>query len=284
MKRCLRSYFPDEALEAAFSDFDAGRELSRSDAAVLLNALLGRGTDEALIPGQGALVMPDVFPEREDFDRLLEAALPHAHGTAGEENAGAAVTAPYEAGYLNVNGALYCIGENGCIVTDQEVGGLYFSADGTYTSGNDVLDGYVEQIVADIIAAAPDAERIDWLRSAFNYTRDSFTYLRKAPYLFGASGWQVDDAIVMLEGKLGNCYNYAAVFWALARGLGYDAQAVSGTIAVNNQPHGWVIITLDGQEYFCDPEIEMAYIAKGDSSHDMFMMNLYTASMWNYVR
>lgn len=283
MKSCLRSYFTDEKLDAAFSAIDAGQELSRADAAAVLNVLLDRDTGEALVSAPEAVVIPDLLPEREDLDQLLEAAQPHTHGASDGENADTAIAALYEAGFVNLNGALYCIGEDGYIVTDQEVGGLYFSDDGTFTSGSDILDSYVEQILADIIAAAPDAERIDWLRSAFNYARDSFTYLRKPAYLFGATDWQVDDALVMLEGGLGNCYNYAAVFWALARGLGYDAQAVSGTVGSSRQPHGWVIITLDEQTYYCDPELEMAYLAKGNSSHDMFMMNTYTASAWSYV-
>lgn len=280
MKAYLRSYFSDDELDTAFASADNGQELCRADAAVFLNVLLGRAADSEPVPDDGASIIPDVHSGREDCAQLLEAAMPHSHSSSGTMDSAASL---YEPGFLNVDGVLYYIGEDGYIVTDTEVCGIYLGSDGTYSSGNETLDGYVEQIVADIIASAPDAERIDWLRSAFNYARDSFTYLRKQAYTFGETGWEVNDAIVMLEGKLGNCYNYASVFWSLARGLGYNARAVSGTIASNPQPHGWVMIELDGVEYYCDPEIEMTYVRKGNYSNDMFMMNSYLASAWHYV-
>ena len=72
--------------------------------------------------------------------------------------------------------------------------------------------------------------REEMRRAAFNYVRDSFEYLRRNYYAVGETGWEVEEATTMFSTGRGNCYNYAAAFWALARGLGYDATAVSGTM------------------------------------------------------
>lgn len=117
-------------------------------------------------------------------------------------------------------------------------------------------------------AAAPDLDP----------GRDSFTYLRRNYYESGETGWETAEALTMLSTGRGNCYNYAAAFWALARGLGYDAEAVSGTISRRGQPHGWVMI--DGLYY--DLETEMAYRRDGVYDRHMFAMDEVRASQWSY--
>ena len=87
----------------------------------------------------------------------------------------------------------------------------------------------------------------------------------------------------MLSTKRGNCYNYASVFWALARGLGYDAKAYSGSIS--QQPHGWVEIDFDGVTYLFDPELEMAARERGQMNSARFMMTKQAAAMYGvYLR
>ena len=80
----------------------------------------------------------------------------------------------------------------------------------------------------------------------------------------------------MLRTLKGNCYNYAATFWALARGLGYDARVYSGLIS--DAPHGWVEITIDDVDYLFDPELEMAARERGNYLSDYFMMTRLAAS------
>ena len=81
----------------------------------------------------------------------------------------------------------------------------------------------------------------------------------------------------------GNCYNYAAAFWALARGLGYDAVAVSGTMGWDYEPHGWVtIVNAEGERLTYDCETEMAYRRDGEYGKDMFAMVWWFAAGWNY--
>ena len=87
----------------------------------------------------------------------------------------------------------------------------------------------------------------------------------------------------MLTTGRGNCYNYAAAFWALARGLGYDARAVAGTMGWDYEPHAWVDIDdAEGNRLTYDCETEMAYRRDGEYGKDMFAMSRWFAAGWNY--
>ena len=89
----------------------------------------------------------------------------------------------------------------------------------------------------------------------------------------------------MLSTSRGNCYNYAAAFWALARGLGYDATAVAGTVGWDRDPHGWVIMyDAEGERITYDVELEMAYrYQRGRYDVDMYAMGSWKANQWNYI-
>lgn len=66
-------------------------------------------------------------------------------------------------------------------------------------------------------------------------------------------------AIMAFEQRQGNCYCYAAAFYFLAKGLGYDAEYIEGQVGMaagGYGPHGWVIIHMDGASYICDPEAQ----------------------------
>lgn len=61
------------------------------------------------------------------------------------------------------------------------------------------------------------------------------------------------------EQRKGNCYVYAATFYYLAKGLGYDVEYVEGQVGLaagGYGPHGWVLVHLDGGDYICDPEAQ----------------------------
>ena len=121
------------------------------------------------------------------------------------------------------------------------------------------------------------------IRAAYDYVRDGFQYLRRNFYDLGETGWEVEEALTMLSTGRGNCYNYAAAFWALARGLGYDAQAISGTMGWDYERHGWVVIYDEsGTRLTYDTETEMAYRRDGVYNRDMFAMSPAFAAGWNY--
>lgn len=189
----------------------------------------------------------------------------------------------YAEGFVNLDGCLYRVDENGLFYMDAELDGLYYGPDGRYTSGNDELDALVAEILEPICDEY--ATREEMLRAAYLYVRDSYTYLRRNYYEVGAEGWQIDEAMTMLTTGRGNCYCYAATFWALARGLGFDATAVAGTVGWERSPHGWVIMYDDeGNRVTYDVELEMAYrVNRGRYDVDMYAMDVWKAAQWNYV-
>ena len=269
-REVLLELFPAEAVDAACGDGTDGEAVTRRDAAAVLNQLLGRSGEESVTLRRGAVLAPDVSKTAaEDWD-LIEASVSHTVDAWGEAWSVCAIPARYEPGFLPLNGKLYYIEENGGILRDAEHDGFLFGADGVYTSGDPELDQYVVDVLAGIAREHPDAEPIEQLRAAYEYSRDSFTFFLTAPKAFGETGWETESALNMMSTLRGNCYDYAAVFWALARGLGYDARAYSGQIS--DAPHGWVEITIDGTEYLFDPDLEMAARERGNYLSDRFMM------------
>ncbi len=270
----LLALFPADKVNAALPS-ESGDTVTRREAAVILNDLLGRGRTETVTLRRDAVAAPDVSPAAPDYWDLVEASVSHIPDDWGESWQRCEIPARYAPGLLLLDGRLYCIGEDGAMLTDTESGGLAFGRDGVYTSGNAELDGYVVGILASIMRENPGADRLELLRAAYNYSRESFTYLRKSPFDFGATGWEAEAAVEMFSTLYGNCYNYAAAFWSLARGLGYDAYAYSGTIS--EAPHGWVEITIDGTNYLFDPELEMANLVRGGYAASRFMLTRFAA-------
>ena len=277
----LSHFFPEAAVTGAFAE--VGETVSRAQFAAGMHALLERNNAELLTLSDDSILPADVTLEREDAICLLEASVPHTPEETGGTWLQVDLPSAYEPGLVNIDGYLYCVQEDGYFLRSESVGTLTFGEDGRYTSGDAALDTMVAQILADIQAAAPDAERLDWLRSAYEYCRDSFTYRRREAYAKGQTGWEVEDAKTMFETTKGNCYNFAAAFWALARGLGYEARAISGTCLKDEQPHGWVFIEIDGEDYLFDPEWEYVYrYEREDYTKDMFMMPMSKIGWWNY--
>ena len=189
----------------------------------------------------------------------------------------------YGEGLVNLDGYLYRVDASGLFCMDEEVDGLYYGADGRCTSGNEELDAYVAETLAPICAEYETREGM--LRAAYLYVRDNFTYLRRNYYAVGDDGWQIDEALTMFSTGRGNCYCYAAAFWSLARGLGYDATAVAGTVGWERSPHGWVIMyDGDGTRIVYDVELEMAYhYNRGRYDVDLYAMEPEDTTSWNYI-
>ena len=156
---------------------------------------------------------------------------------------------------------------------------LDFNSSGQYTSGNADLD---QRLLAIVQAETdPDAARLENLEALFDYVCDNCTY-RGSSYLDeGTTGWAEERALNMLQaGNKGNCYNYAGLFTMLARRLGYQAEAISGTFYTSlngyDVRHGWTEITEGGKVYFCDTEIESVYAANRDLDWDLFFKSYGT--------
>ena len=235
--------------------------LTRAQAAAVLNRVLGRSADEDLLAELVVIpVFADLSPSHWAYCTLLEAVISHTSACregkevwTGTEDS----RLYYAPGPVLANGETYWAGEDGIILRDTQVGALYFGPDGRYTSGSEEADGYIKGILAEL--TEPEMTREELLRAAFDYTRDSFAYLRRTEsYDYGATGWETEEALVMLTTGRGNCYCYAAVFALLARQLGYDAYAIAGGTNWTPRPHAWVEIDFDGVTCVFDAELEMA--------------------------
>lgn len=286
LTQTLQKLFAHDAVAQATQNL-IKEPVTRAEFAAVINILVGRNTQEPLMFTPDAKMPLDLPSSHSAFADLMEASFPHSHDANGLDWAQTAAQTKRPSGFMNVDGWLYYVADDGCIVRDTSIGTLTFGADGRYTSGDAQLDETVADVLNKIMQDNPDAARIDLMRRAFEYTRDSFTYRRRYdPYAMGQTGWEIEEANAMFTATKGNCYSFAAVFWSLARGLGYDAVAISGTMLKDHQPHGWVEIVMDdGQPYIFDPEMEYVYVhERDDHSHDMFMVSYTAGQWWNYRR
>lgn len=284
LRKTLLHFFPDDTLREVIT---VTGEVSRSQFAAIMNILLSRDLTETLILEEGALVPLDITDDRQDIADLLEAALPHTEAAEGITWEQVDVPTTLEPGFFNKDGYLYYITEEGYYLKDGKVGDLYFGADGRYTCGDKELDDIVAQLLKKMIEENPQKKDLDLLRVVHEYCRDSFQYLRRYDNAkeVGQTGWAAADAKEMFQTGRGNCYNFAAAFWALSRGLGYETYAISGTCTGSRQPHGWCLINIGGEDYFFDCEWEYAYRNQHNPPRydmDMFMIPMDKVSYWTY--
>ena len=277
----LHNFFEDTSVAAAFRDT---QDPTRSAFAAGMLTLLGRDTAETLTLAENAAIPTDVTATREDAAILLEASVEHTTDDAGITWGQLELPTGYEPGFVNVDGQLYYVQEDRYFLRDGYVGTLYFDADGRYTSGDATLDATVVAILQELMAQNPDADRFTLLRAVYDHCHQNYTYRRTFDHPeYGSTGWEIQRANAMFETTKGNCYSYAAIFWALSRGLGYETRAISGKVLDDEQPHSWCIIELeDGNDYFFDPQWQYNYTERGIFHYDMFQIPMDKISFWLY--
>ncbi len=280
VRSTLTAFFLSREVDNALPASDAG-QVSRGEFAVAMNLLLQRCNAEQTVTANETKLPVDLFRGQAGVYDMLEAVMPHELGAEGETWQSVALPESRPT-FLNIDGWLYYLQENGQLLMDGDVGTLHFDSNGRYTCGDAELDTQVAQIISRLMAENPGMDKLQLLRQCQIYCRDTFQYLRRDPYEFGATGWEIEDAKNMLAKGRGNCYSFAGVFWALARGLGYEAYAISGTCLKDEQPHSWVMIEFDGEEFFFDPQWEWAYHNRGVYDKEMFMLSLKSARNWGY--
>ncbi|MBM6828821.1 GBS Bsp-like repeat-containing protein [Anaerotignum lactatifermentans] len=114
------------------------------------------------------------------------------------------------------------------------------------------------------------------LYACYRWVAEHVTYKTLPIPLEPPAGYTADQwyALQAFENREGNCFCYAAAFYQLAKGLGYDAKFVEGKVAMARggyDPHGWVEITINGATYICDPD--MQYEAP---SHNFYMQPIHS--------
>ena len=280
LKAILAYFYTDEAIAAAFPEAE---ELTRGSFATGMNQLLGRSAEELLTYGQELVFPTDITAGRADAAALLEASVEHTAAEDGILWSSLELPTAYAPGFINLEGQLYYVQEDRYFLKDGYVGTLYFDADGRYTSGDATLDATVITILKDLIAQNPEADRFTLLRAVFEHCYQNYTYRRTFDHpAYGSTGWEIQRANAMFESTKGNCYSYAAIFWALSRALGYETRAISGKVLSDEQPHSWCIIQLeDGEDYIFDPQWQYNYIERG-LEHDMFKIPMDRIGYWLY--
>ncbi len=284
LRKVLSAFYTSEEMDKVILGFDEAEKLSRSEFVMIMNTLTGRNAEARVIPVGDNYRIPDVSPNRQDYDALMEASIAHEHSESGAIWRKTELQPIYEEGYVLVEGNLYCADSEGFFTSDTVLGSLTFGYDGRYTSGDAVLDGYVSAVIADLAEVNAYSSPSDLLSAVYDYCCESFGFTRRNIYEVGARGWEMSEAVTMFESKSGNSCSYAGAFWALARGLGFEAVAVNGAIGSDKESHAWVEIEIDGKTYIFDPAAEAGVLEGIEAGKDMFMISEQRAAALKYFR
>ena len=276
----LQQCFSSEALSQLKPD--AGEPVTRGAFAKIMNELTGR-TGNVILKER---TLPKDLALHESYAAaVLEAVLTHTHEDSGLAMDRAVLQMKWQPGFTNQAGWLYYADENGRLLVNGSLGTLTFGADGRYTCGNEDLDKIAAELTFSFMEENPEADRVELLMKAFEYSRDNFEYVNRGLLDHGQTGWEIEKALQMFDKGSGNCYNFAATFWILARFLGYDATCYSGKCLSNAGPHGWVDIVMDGNTYIFDPQLAWRETT-GDRTNwgeDMFKIPEYLWHQWRYI-
>lgn len=282
-------YYPAFCLaqERGWLEMDAlspNDELRRAEAAHVFNILCGRtGTEHDDLKRVGTI--SDVSLRDEYFSDIAEAVIPHecTHGDGGESWSSSTPLELRGEGFFFIGTALHRIDSQGSALVNESYGSFDFGSDGVITFGNDELDAIVQEKLRDLID--PETmSREEMLKTLYNFVTYKLSYLRGNFYEIGETGWERDEALHMLTAGKGNCYSFAAAFWALGRSIGYDVVCYSGTVGINFGKHGWTEIEIDGTTYIFDPALENEEHFTMHRFTDLYMKTYESVAGWTYKR
>lgn len=275
----------------------ATSDVSRGRFARIMNHVLRRDALRHLGQEEVGTIL-DVPPSGDYYDDVVEAVIPHEYRMDGGEEIWTSSKAlpVHKPGFFFAGVRLHYIDENGVPAVNGTVGGLDYNRNGEVTSGDAEMDRELIRILEETVNPRT-MDRMEMLRAVYDYVVDNFSYRYGSMYAFGAEGWAVKEAKRMLENGGGNCYCYAALFYELARFVGYDAKIYSGRAygeqyeyrtydndlvfcPMGYTPHGWVEIEFGGEDYIFDPEYE--YRSWG--LKDMFMASDTARKQYGYTR
>ncbi len=131
------------------------------------------------------------------------------------------------------------------------------NADGTFSDPDTELKKLVAAVIDSSTTA--DMSQKKQLQKCFDFFVATSSYERKTDYPSG--NWAPDYAREILSTGKGNCYNYAAAFAYVAKGLGYEARVCTGTVMSSlggRAPHAWTEIRMGNNWYIFDTEMQGA--------------------------
>ncbi len=127
-------------------------------------------------------------------------------------------------------------------------------------TGNDhkILTKYLDKIITDDM-------------SNYEKALACYDYLIKNTY-YDYGGWS-DPVKAVLEDGYGTCTEYSRVYAYMLRYIGFDAKTVDGMTAMAAGGYGyhmWVEVTINGQVYVCDPQVDDNMSSATKISHARF--------------
>ncbi len=174
----------------------------------------------------------------------------------------------YDTRVYDYKGHMYYIQTDGSLLRNGYFGQLYFGANGAYTSGDKVLDTWVNNFIDSHSAIGKATTQENKLYQAYVALRD-FPAERHG---YGSAGYwrynlkdytKQEHASLFFERAKGSCeeWGYAMVY--LARRIGYKAAGASGKLGgQNNAIHVWEVIEIRGKQYTFDVEQEWGFMYK----------------------
>ena len=266
---------------------NADKSLCFGDLALVINHALHRDCPRLALPKRIGTIL-DVPDTSVYYDAAVEAAIPHEYRIIKNHEVWlSSEPLPLrKPGFFFSGVRLHYIDRDGNPAADSDLGGLHFNRNGEITTGVPELDEQLWDILAELIDPAK-MTREEMLRVVYEYVVKSFDYRTWTVYERGAEGWAEKEALRMLREKRGNCYCFAALFYELARFVGFDAQIYSGIVYGDQRvyrteegtavyspqaytPHGWVEIAFDGEDYIFDTEYDYRNLQEGGTIQ-MFM-------------
>ena len=241
-----------------------GGTITRAETAALFNLVLGRSPDAASVQQNRPVFFLDVPANAWYYYHVVEASVSHTYAKSGTAETWTGFTSPASVfpadftttGFHLYNGySYYYDASKGDILRNTTLNGTWtFNAQGRQTTGDAEVDAGLAKILSAV--CTDTMSQADKLKAVFAYCRDSFKYGKSdvadanTPY---SKAFVLNAAKKMLSKNRGNCYNFASVFYYLARWLGYAPVVYSGTLL--GDAHSWVEISEGGVSYIYDTQM-----------------------------
>ena len=280
-------------------------ELTRLELVTCLSAATDRhGDSDHRVELTGTIL--DMDRNDPHYWEVAEATLPHRHRGEGARERWTWSEHPplREEGLFFLGCELHAVGPDGNPVVNGEYAGLRFDENGIETSGDPELDRRIRELLPTLVDPA-SMEPEEMLRVLFEHTVRRYRYRPGNIYPVGEpSGWEAGEALAMLTEGRGNCYGFAALYYELARAVGFDARAYTGGIIggeyvlsqsytdvhgdplelpANHSPHGWVEIEFDGVPYIFDPEYGYRIHNRGYKDFGFFKLDDHARQQYGYL-